>query len=178
MGTVSSKRYSQAIFQIAVESDKINLWETDLALLCESIQDEDIRTYLDSPEIESSKKIGIINDSFNNSINSMAINLMSLLVTKNAVSDLPDMVIEFNKLVDERKGVEQAEIVSAVELDIDQETQILGLFQELVGKEVSISRRIDSNVLGGFVARVGDRLIDGSLSTRIKNMERDLLRGA
>jgi F-type H+-transporting ATPase subunit delta len=88
------------------------------------------------------------------------------------------MVIEFNKLVDERKGVEQAEIVSAVELDIDQETQILGLFQELVGKEVSISRRIDSNVLGGFVARVGDRLIDGSLSTRIKNMERDLLRGA
>ncbi|MQG03764.1 MAG: ATP synthase F1 subunit delta, partial [SAR202 cluster bacterium] len=83
----------------------------------------------------------------------------------------------FQEFVDADRGLERAEIVSAVELTADQQKNISDALSVLIGKELTVVTRVDESLLGGFVARVGDRLIDGSIRTRFEDMRRELVRG-
>ena len=79
--------------------------------------------------------------------------------------------------MDSNKGVERAEITSAVPLNDEQIAAITKDLSSLVGKDISVTTRTDESIIGGFVARVGDRLIDGSVKTRFDDMKRELIRG-
>ena len=79
--------------------------------------------------------------------------------------------------VDSEKGVERAEIISAVPLTKTQVEAITKNLSLLVGKEISVTTLTDESIIGGFVARVGDRLIDGSIKTRLDDMKRELIKG-
>ena len=74
--------------------------------------------------------------------------------------------------------MERAEIVSAVKLTDAQERDIVGKLARMVGKELSVTTYVDESILGGYLARVGDRLVDGSVKTQLENMRRELIRGA
>ena len=93
------------------------------------------------------------------------------------MADLPAIADAFQEFVDADKGLERAEIVSAVELTAGQQKNISDALSVLIGKELTVVTRVDESLLGGFVARVGDRLIDGSIRTRFEDMRRELVRG-
>jgi len=93
------------------------------------------------------------------------------------VSSLPDITDAFQEFVDSEKGVERAEIISAVPLTKTQLEAITKNLTLLVGKEISVTTLTDESIIGGFVARVGDRLIDGSVKTRLDDMKRELIKG-
>ena len=103
-------------------------------------------------------------------------NLMCLLASINAAKNIPSITDYFQELVDEDKGMERCEIVSAVALTDEQRGRISKEISEFVGKVITVETRVDEKILGGFVARVGDKLIDGSLKTRFDDLKRELVR--
>ena len=105
-----------------------------------------------------------------------AVNLMCLLASINAAKNIPSITDYFQELVDEDKGMERCEIVSAVALTDEQRGRISKEISEFVGKVITVETRVDEKILGGFVARVGDKLIDGSLKTRFDDLKRELVR--
>ena len=175
--TVSARRYAQAIYQIALEKGDVDKWLDDLSLLSQSSTDQTFVGFVDSPQIEMDKKTAVVKELFDETVSNLAVNLTCVLASRGAVSNLPAITDAFQELVDSNKGVERAEITSAVPLNDAQIAAITKDLSSLVGKDISVTTRTDESIIGGFVARVGDRLIDGSVKTRFDDMKRELIRG-
>ncbi|MCH2312742.1 MAG: ATP synthase F1 subunit delta [SAR202 cluster bacterium] len=175
---LSARRYAQALFLIAEENGDQDQWLADLEVLASSSRNPDFIAFIDSPKIENVKKIEVLKEAFSKSISDLALNLVSLLATRNYVASLSSIADAFQELVDSEKGVERAEIVSAVKLTDEQEKGIVDKLTQMVGKELSVTTFVDESILGGYLARVGDRLLDGSVKTQLEDMRRELIRGA
>ena len=175
---LSARRYAQALFLIAEENGDQYQWLADLEVLASSSRNPDFIAFIDSPKIENVKKIEVLKEAFSKSISDLALNLVSLLATRNYVASLSSIADAFQELVDSEKGVERAEIVSAVKLTDGQEKGVVDKLTQMVGKELSVTTYVDESILGGYLARVGDRLLDGSVKTQLEDMRRELLRGA
>ena len=175
---LSARRYAQALFLIAEEKGDQDQWLADLEVLASSSRNPDFIAFIDSPKIENVKKIEVLKEAFSKSISDLALNLVSLLATRNYVASLSSIADAFQELVDSEKGVERAEIVSAVKLTDGQEKGVVDKLTQMVGKELSVTTYVDESILGGYLARVGDRLLDGSVKTQLEDMRRELLRGA
>tara|TARA_Y100000994_G_scaffold243321_1_gene241530 strand:+ start:1068 stop:1604 length:537 start_codon:yes stop_codon:yes gene_type:complete len=178
MATISSRRFAQAVFQIASENNSIDQWLGDLEVLASATTNPEFIQFVNSPRVESDKKIQVIKESFTNSISELAVNLACLLSARNSVGLLQNIADDFQSFVDLNKGVERADVTTAVELSELQKKDLADKLKEIVGKDISIETHIDESVIGGFVARVGDLLVDGSIKTKLSNMERELIKGA
>jgi len=175
---LSARRYAQAIFLIAEENGDQEQWLADLEVLASSSRNPDFIAFIDSPKIETAKKTEVIKEAFSGSISDLALNVASLLASRNSVASLAAIADSFQELVDSEKGVERAEIVSAVELTDEQQKAIIDKLTQMVGKELSVTTHVDESILGGYLAKVGDRLVDGSVKTQLEDMRRELIRGS
>ncbi|SVD41664.1 uncharacterized protein METZ01_LOCUS394518, partial [marine metagenome] len=134
---LSARRYAQALFLIAEENGDQDQWLADLEVLASSSRNPDFIAFIDSPKIENVKKIEVLKEAFSKSISDLALNLVSLLATRNYVASLSSIADAFQELVDSEKGVERAEIVSAVKLTEEQEKGVVDKLTQMVGKELS-----------------------------------------
>ena len=170
----SARRYAQAVFQIAVESDELERWLDDLTQLADSITNEEFRQTLSAPRISMAQKESLIRESLGSSVSPLALNLICLLASRGQVQVLPGIADRFQEMLDGHQGVERAEVVSAVALSDGQQDQVNQMLNELSGKDVRLTTRVDPEILGGLVIRIGDRVMDGSARTRLQNMRREL----
>jgi F-type H+-transporting ATPase subunit delta len=176
--SVSPRRFAQAIFQIALESKQIDSWMSDLADLVSYSKDDSFLSFMDSPKISLDSKISVIRDSgIEADLNKLAVNLLALLASRNSVYSISDIADSFEELVDKHNNVLRADITTATEISKDLETTISNSLKKIAGNDLSITTNIDPSIVGGFVARVGDRLIDASVKTRLENMKRGLVKG-
>ncbi len=172
----SPKRYAQAVFEIAAESGEFEVWQEDLRILASAVEQEEFAAMLDAPQVPAQNKVALVKEALGDTVGPLAMNLMSLLSTNGLVSLLPGIVDEYAKLMDEHNGIERAEVVSAVPLDDNQKDQVADILQQVVGKDVRVASYVDPQILGGMVARLGDRVIDGSVRTKLADMRRDLVK--
>ena len=85
------------------------------------------------------------------------------------------MADEYARLLDVHRDLERAEIVTAVPMDEAQIASATELLEQVVGKQVVVGNTVDRGILGGLVARVGDRVIDGSARTKLRDMRREIV---
>jgi F-type H+-transporting ATPase subunit delta len=102
---------------------------------------------------------------------------VTLLFKKKRLGYIRDINEHYNKLADELKGIVRAELTSATELSSDSFEQIRSSLTKLTGKDVLLEAKIDPELIGGVVTRIGDLVLDGSIRTQLKNMRESLKRG-
>lgn len=171
----SIRRYAQAIFEIALENNQLDKWLEDLRLLALAVKTEGLARPLDSPQVSTERKIGLIEEVFGDTVSKLSRNLISLLATRNMVRVMPAIADEYVTYMDSHRGVERANVVTAVSIDDEQQAKLSALLREIIGREVILTTTVDPKILGGVVARLGDRIIDGSTRTRLENLRRYLL---
>ena len=158
-----------------METGELDAWLDDLALLAGALENQEFCDFLDAPQIPVGRKVEAIKRTFGDSIGRLPLNLASLLASRNVAHITPAIVDQFQRVLDAHLGIERAEVVSAVALSDKQQQRIEELLQRIVGKEIRMTSRVDPQILGGLVARVGDRVIDGSTSTKLHAMRRELV---
>lgn len=174
-GVASARRFAQAVFQIGLENDSLDTWIDDLTLLADAVSNREFVDFIDAPEIPSERKLSVIQESLKDSISPLALNFIGLLSTRSISYILPDVVSQFERLLNDHRGVEHAEVVTAVALSSEQEERVSQLLKDMVGKEIRLTTRVDPQILGGLVARVGDKVIDGSTRTRLGAMRLNIV---
>ena len=162
------------MFEIASESNELERWLDDLTLLADSITNDEFRQTLAAPRISMAQKEALIRESLGSSVGPLALNLMALLTSRGQAGMLPGIADRFQEMLYAHQGVERAEVVSAVSLTGEQQQQVTQMLTELSGKDVRLTTRVDPEILGGLVIRVGDKVMDGSARTRLQNMRREL----
>ncbi len=169
----SSKRYALALYQLALERGSVESWQADLQAVDEAMQEREFAAFLDMPKIRLEQKMSVIREGLPG-VDTMIHNLMGVLISRDMAGALPSVREEYGRLVDRQEGRERALVTSATPLEAGQVDRLAAYLGELVGKDVEVATAIDPSILGGLVARVGDRLIDGSVRTRLQDLRRSL----
>lgn len=173
----SARRYAQAVFAIALEQGESDRWLDDLALLADAMANEEFANFLDAPQLTLNQKSDLIEETLGDSVSRLARNLISLLASRNSARLLPSITESYQDMLDDYNGIERAEIISAVPLSGEQQQRIEAMLTGIVGKNITATSRVETQILGGFVARVGDKVIDGSTRTRLDELRRELAQG-
>jgi F-type H+-transporting ATPase subunit delta len=102
-------------------------------------------------------------------------NFLGLLIERNRLDILPDVVSSYAALLDEKQGVVRATVTSALELDPAQRERVAAQLQSLTGKKVRLEAAVDPSLIGGLVAQVGSTIYDGSVRSRLQTFRNHLI---
>jgi len=170
----SARRYAQAVFELALENRELEKWFDDLTLLSDSVSNQEFLDFLSQPRVTSEEKIRVVRDALGDSVGPLALNLMSLLATKNIAHILPGITDQYQELLDAQQGIERAEAVTAIPLDDDEQRRVTEMLSAMSGRDVRLTTRVDAEILGGMIIRIDDRVMDGSTRSRLQAMRREL----
>jgi F-type H+-transporting ATPase subunit delta len=174
-GRPTARRYAQAVFQIALENDSLDRWSSDLDQIADALGDRDFFAFLEAPQVPEREKLQGV-DTVLIGVSDLARNLVGVLIDHRSVRFAESVRDQFRALVDEHNGVSRATVTTAVPLTDEQRDRVKELLGELVGARVDTTEDVDPQIVGGIVARVGDHLIDGSVTTKLRNMQDALAR--
>jgi len=170
----TGRRYAQAAFELAREHNNLDRWEDDLARAGEVLGDSDVMGFLDAPQVSDSVKLDGIGKLLAD-VEVMVRNTVNLMTVNRDITKFPDMHRVFGEMADEHRGIARAKVTTAVPLDDNRRGKLAAGLAKLVGRdEVIITESVDPEIIGGVVARVGDRLIDGSTRTQLQAMRDSL----
>jgi F-type H+-transporting ATPase subunit delta len=164
-GTRAALRYAKATLNLAKERGLDKETNDDMILIDQTIsENHDLLNMLKSPIIKSDVKKTILTEIFGKNINAISHGVINLLIDNKRLQLLPLVAIEYKVIYDFLKGVEVAQVTSAIPINKDLEARILKKVQEISGKEISLKNIIDPSIIGGFILRVGDKQYDSSVS--------------
>ncbi len=166
-------RYAGALLDVARSESKIAEVERDLdrvaALLGENA---DLRRLVRSPVINATDQRRALETLLAKlNLGRTAHNFLLLLANKRRLFTLESIIAEYKVLAAKDRGEVQAEVVSAVALTSAQYTSLVDTLRQQLGKAPQLSARVDPKLLGGLVLKVGSRMIDTSIRTKLKTLE-------
>lgn len=164
-----ARRYAEAAYGLAEEQQLGNRFAEDLALLQETMRSSrEFVAFLRSPVISKDRKRSTLSELFKSRLSGFTFGFLNLLVDKGREDVLHDIVLEFFRLRDERQGLVVLDVRSATEMDENQQKTMVKRFEAVTGKKMRAAYREDRELKGGFVARVGDTVYDGSLLRQLE----------
>ena len=165
-------RYASALFELADAGKQIDAVMSDLDSLNAMIgESEDLRRLLDSPVISSDdqgRAISAIAEKAG--FNDLTRNFIGVVSGNRRLFVLPAIISAFRDILSAHRGEATAEVVSAAELSEKQLTDLGDSLKAAIGSKVSIDASVDPELLGGLVVKVGSRMVDSSLRTKLQQL--------
>jgi len=165
-------RYATAVFELAQEEKSIDALARDFSALAEMIaQDADLERFVRAPIFtrEEHRK-GM--DALLRRMEAapLTVRFVLTLAQKRRLSVLPEIMRAFDKLLANQRGEVDAEVTAARPLSEEQTTELKRVLKAKLGREARLSTRIDPSLLGGLIVKVGSRMIDSSLRTKLEGL--------
>jgi F-type H+-transporting ATPase subunit delta len=166
-------RYASALFDLARERDALEPVARDLqavsAMLGES---PDLARALESPVVKAEVKANIASAIGEKAgFHDLTVRFLGVLGVQERLDALAAMAAVFEGLVAEHRGEVAVEVVSAVPLAAEQEQAVRDMAATALGKTVDLKTAVDPELLGGMVVRIGSRMIDASVKTKLRHLE-------
>ena len=167
------RRYIQAVFDIAVERQELDKWQSELRKIAVLGEDTAVAALLENPKLRFDDKkkllVGVLTD-----ISPLALNLVYLLVTRGRLSIVAEIADGYQELLDKYRDIERADVVTAIPLDDDDRRRLETSLGTVIGKKVIVKQEVDPDLLGGIVARMGGKLLDGSVRSRLVALKNEI----
>ena len=166
-------RYAAALFELAKESGELDGAAKNLNAFGKILDEsEDLRRLVSSPIFSAKDQQRAISAILNKAdITGIVANSLLLITQNRRLMAVGDIIKAFNALHASHKGEVEAEVTSAVELSDDQLVSLKSTLKAAVGQDVGLKTNVDPSLLGGLVVKVGSRMIDSSLKTKLNNLE-------
>jgi F-type H+-transporting ATPase subunit delta len=172
----SAVRYAKALLELAIESNKIDVIEKDIiSLLKASESTRELSIFLSSPLIKADKKNAIINDIFKQ-FDKKTLDFLSLIVNNGRDRIILEVANSFQIQLKEYRGIVTVEVVSATELSKKSVDAISKAIETHTKGKVELIKKINPNLIGGFLVRMGDYQIDASISSSLNKIKQELIK--
>ncbi len=167
--SVSVSRYANALFQLAKEAKVIDTVSNDLTSLEITINsDVEILKFIQNPSIKKSLKVQFFNTvSQKLELSKLTENFIGLIIKKNRVHYILEMIRAFNDLLSELKGIKSANIISAYKLSDEEVSKIKMKLKDKFNSDFNINLLTDSSLIGGLKIQVGSQMIDSSIKNQL-----------
>jgi F-type H+-transporting ATPase subunit delta len=166
-------RYAQALFDLANDQKQVAAVERDLKSLKAALADsKDLRTLLASPTFGSEDKAkGLVGIGAKAKFNMTTLKFLGLLAANGRAAALPEVIAAFARLSAAARGAISAEVTTAVPLTSAQAKGVQAALRQSLGKDPEITTRVDPALLGGIKVKVGSRLFDASLRSKLDSLK-------
>ncbi len=166
-------RYAQALFDLAVETNTLAVVEADLKSLdAMRAASADLRTLLSSPQFSAEDKArGLAAIAEKAQLGTTTRKFLGLLAANRRTLALGGIIKAFQRLAEARRGAVSAQVVTAIPLTEAQTASLAAALRTALGKDPQIETRVDPAILGGVKIRVGSRLYDASLKSKLDSLK-------
>ena len=176
MAKLTAATYGDSLFDVAVELDKVDaLFEEAKAVADVFETNKEFTDFLNHPKIDKDTKIKVTEQSLENFVSKEMVGFIVTIITKGRVNDIPDIFRYFIGKVKEYKKIGIAYVTTPMELNEAMKAKVekkLLDTTEYVSFEMHYS--VDASLIGGMVIRIGNRIVDSSIKTRLAELSREL----
>lgn len=178
MAKLISKTYGDALFELAVEEDKIDVLLEEIEQLQNILaQNEEFGKLMNHPKIIKEEKIQVAENVFKGRISQELLGFLTIIISKDRYKDIDEILAYFIAEVKKYKGIGVATVTTAVPLREDQCRKIeQKLLETTEYKSMEMHYKQDASLIGGMVIRIGDRVVDSSISTKLNELQKELLK--
>ncbi len=166
-------RYATAIFELAEDRGAMDAVADDLGTLATLLDESaDLRRLVDSPVLtraEQGRGMDAVLEKANAS--PLIRNLVGLMAKNRRLFYLPEVIDAFRQKLAAQRNEVAAEVISAKKLTAKQLESLTAVLKESVGGTIVIDAKVDKSLLGGLIVRVGSRMIDSSLQTKLQGLK-------
>ena len=167
-GETIALNYAGALLELARKSGDLTGWGNMISDVAEAMErDEHLRRFLESPRIAAEQKNEILVKAFQDRMPRVLVRFLEVLVRNRRQMLIPEIARAYRSLVDEVEGRVHAQVTLAKEPDAEDRAAIARQLSHTLGKPVVPQVRVNPNILGGIIVRVGDRVMDGSIRRRL-----------
>jgi F-type H+-transporting ATPase subunit delta len=174
---VAQRIYANALFEAANEQGRLGPVRDDLHAFVDAVAEvPELRALLLDPQLDARVKTDALASVLADA-DELVRNFVLLVVEKGRAEELQGIVAELDALVAVEEGILDVELTTAVELSDDEATKILGQIEQVSGRRLRASRKVEPALIGGFVLQAGSYRADASVRGRLERLRREL-RGA
>ena len=176
MAKLVSKTYGDALFELALEENKIDSLQEEVGVVLEVLADnQDLIKIMNHPKVSKEEKVALIEDIFKGRVSMELTGLMHMLAEKGRYGEIDDVLNYFLDCVKEHKNIGTAYVSTAVELtDAQKKAVEKRLLETTKYVEFEMHYSVDAALIGGMVIRIGDRVVDSSVQTKLYDLTREL----
>ncbi|GAB3044911.1 F0F1 ATP synthase subunit delta [Virgibacillus ainsalahensis] len=171
-----AKRYAEALFQLGKEKAVLDQLLEDFRVVKEVFQtNKELITFLKHPRFDNEKKKQFLDEVFQG-LGTDVVNTLKILVERHRVEVTPSIIDHLVQLSNDAKGIAEARVYSVRELSDAEKQELETSFAKRLNKvSVSFENVVDPTLVGGVKIRMGNTIYDGSISGKLKRIERDML---
>ncbi len=173
IATGIAARYATAIFELAKEGKGLKALEDNIGTIKDALQSSsDFNALINSPiytRDEQSDAVAALANKMK--LSPTMKNTLALLANKRRLFILPQLLASLNELIAEEKGEVTADVTAAKALTKAQQDRLAKSLKATVGKDVKINMAVDENLIGGLIVKVGSKMIDTSIKSKLANLQ-------
>ena len=167
------RRYSKAIFEIAEEKNQVKeIYEMLNSAMVLYRTDKEFKNFILNPLIDNEQKKSVLNEIFGKD-NSENLNILLYILDKGRINCIKYIVAEYLKIYYKKNRILDVRATFTKELTDEQKKKLINKLSQKTGKEINLEIKIDKNILGGGIIRIGDKIIDGSIRRELDNWKRN-----
>lgn len=177
MAKLISKTYGEALFELAVEENKTDALSEEITALLQILDENpDLGKLMNHPKLTQEEKTEVLKGVFEEKLCKELMGFLLLIIEKDRYSKVKEILTYFLNQVKEMKGIGVAYVTTADELSASQKSQIEEkLISTTKYNSMEMHYSKDPGLIGGMVIRIGDRVVDSSIRTKISDLSRELM---
>ncbi|HBX66949.1 MAG: F0F1 ATP synthase subunit delta [Balneola sp.] len=168
----AARRYATALLELAKEQDVVESTLEDILFVKTTLEDSrDLVLFLKSPIIKPDKKVSALEEIFKSEISELVHRFITLIARKNRQNVLDEIVTAFVEVYNEYAGIISAEVFVATKLDDKQIAAVTEKLEEVTGKKVNVTIKVQEDLKGGMAIKIADTVIDGTVKHQLEQLE-------
>ena len=166
------RRYSKAIFEIAEEKNQVKeIYEMLNSAMVLYRTDKECKNFILNPLIDNEQKKSVLNEIFGKD-NSENLNILLYILDKGRMNCIKYIVAEYLKIYYRKNRILDVKATFTKELTDEQKKKLIDKLSQKTGKEINLEIKIDKDILGGGIIKIGDKIIDGSIRRELDNWKK------
>ena len=169
-----ARPYAEAAFKRAKEVGAAGVWSDSLGFLFAVMQDKELTTVIDNPRVSKEQATQLMLDICQEHIHDEAVNFLKLLIENDRLKLVPQIAELYEQYKADDEGYVNVDLYSAYALTKAEEKQYVAMLEKQLNKKVRASVSVDKSLIGGILAKAGDKVIDGSISGQLHQLAKRL----
>ena len=169
-----ARPYAEAAFKRAKPTNTSQAWSESLQFLSVVALDHDVNTIVDNPRVDRDRVLQLLLDICQDHVHEEAKNLLKILLENNRLCLLPQISVLFEALKADDEGYVNVELYTAYSLTKAEQNKYCAMLEKQLHKKVNAVVLVDKSLIGGIIAKAGDKVLDGSIRGQINQLAKRL----
>lgn len=175
MAELVAKRYAKALFDVALELNKLDVLKEEINSISWVLESENkLKAIFEHPKLSKQEKKDIVNSLFKGKATDEIMNFLYILVDKRREKYISAIKKEYNSLYNTERGLIEGTITTAVPMSVEDKIKLQDKLSKEFGKTIILDNIIDDSVIGGVLIRIQDKIIDSSVKGMLEDITKNL----